>query len=206
MELDDGIAVRVAALCLEDSGRLRDWLVCGPAVRAGLMVDLALAGRVEQTDVSIVVDPAPIGSDPADRLLAAITVEPERSLDAWLEERRIGLRDVVTTAVATGRWGERRGPFGLGRRYIDRAHERTAVDGRRMPSDDPVGWTPQDAAVTAIAAVAGLLTDLGYAEPPPSPMVAATGEAAWMCAAVVDRLDVLRARYAAESAGMGAIF
>ena len=194
--------MRVAALCLDDRSRLRDWLVCGPAVRAGLLLDLALAGRIEQTDDSVVVDPTPTGFAPADGLLAAIEFEPERSLDAWLEERRIGLRHVVDAAVASGRWQEWRGPFGVGRRYVDLAEEVTAVDRHRMPTDDPAGWTPQDAGVTAIAAVTGLLTALGYAEPPPPAVVAATGDAAWLCAAVVDHLDELRTRYAAGAAGM----
>lgn len=203
----DDVAIRVAALCLDESGRLRDWLVCGPAVRAGLLLDLALGGRVEQTDDAVVVDPTPLGSAPADGLLAAIAVEPERSLDGWLEERRIGLRDVVATAVATGRWVERRGPLGVGRRYLDLAAERTAADRNRLPTDDPFGWSAQDAGVTAIAAVAGLLTTaLGYAERPTPAVPAATGDAAWLCTAVVDHLDVLRTRYAAQTAGMGPIF
>ncbi len=78
--------------------------------------------------------------------------------------------------------------------------------GTGCPPTIRTGWTPQDAGVTAIAAVAGLLTDLGYAERPPATVLAATGDAAWLCAAVVDHLDLLRARYAAETAGMGAIF
>jgi hypothetical protein len=72
-------------------------------VRGGLLLDLALAARVESTEDSVVVDPTPTGFAPADRLLAAVAVEPERSLDSWLDERRIGLRDVAE-ARAAARW------------------------------------------------------------------------------------------------------
>jgi hypothetical protein len=201
-----GVAVRLAALCLDERSRLRDWLICGPAVRAGLLLDLALAGRIEQTEDSVVVDPTPTGFTPADRLLAAVEFEPERSLNGWLEERRIGLRHVVDAAVAAGRWQEWRGPLGFGRRYVDLAEERTAVDRHRLPADDPAGWTPQDAGVTAIAAVSGLLVPLGSPERPTPAVVTAAGDAAWLCEAVVDHLEVLRIRFASQTAGLGSPF
>ena len=148
--------MRTAALCLGPLGRLSDRLVCGPAVRGGLLLDLALAGRVEQTDESIVVDPTPVGFDPADRLLAAIAVEPERSLDGWLDERRLGLRDVVDAAVSTGSLG---GSARLARprAAVHRPCEHTHADRRRTPAGDPAGWTPTDAGVSAVAAIARLL-------------------------------------------------
>jgi hypothetical protein len=198
------VAVRVAALCLDPAGRLSDHLVCGPAVRGGLLLDLALAGRVEQTDDSIVIDQEPTGFAPADRLLAAIAVEPERSLDGWLDERRIGLRDVAAAAIGSGHWSEHRGPLGFGRRYTDLSSAHTP-DRERRPTDDPSGWTPIDACVTAVGAGAGLLDRewLGWSETPPGPILAATGNAAWLCAAVVDHLTVLTARFQAEVAGLG---
>ena len=104
MDLSGGVAVRVAALCLDSGGRLAGRVLCGDAVRGGLLLDLALAQRVESTDDSVVVDPTPTGFGPADRLLAAIAVEPERSLDGWLAEKRLRLRDVADAAVTSGRW------------------------------------------------------------------------------------------------------
>jgi hypothetical protein len=198
----DGVAVRIAALCLDANGRLSDRLVCGPAVRGGLLLDLALAGRVELTEDSIVVDPEPVGFGPADRLLAAIGVEPERSLDGWLDERRLPPREVADAAVAAGRWSEHRGMLGLARRYVDGAPARAAADRRRNPAGDPAGWRPADACVCAVAAAARLLdSDL---EPSPSPAVlAATGTAAWLCTAVVEHLQLLSARWATEAAGLG---
>jgi hypothetical protein len=198
----DAVAVRVAALCLDANGRLSDRLVCGPAIRGGLLLDLALAGRVEQTEDSVVIDPEPIGFEPADRLLAAIEVEPERSLDGWLDERRLGPREVAEAAVAAGRWTERRGVLGLTRRYVDGRPDRTSADRRRDPIWDPAGWTPADACVCAIGAAARL-SDPG-SDPMPSPAVlAATGTAAWLCTAVVEHLRVLSARWSTEAAGLG---
>ncbi|GAA3169921.1 hypothetical protein GCM10010531_23830 [Blastococcus jejuensis] len=198
------VSIRVAALCLGQNGRLSDRLVCGPAVRGALLLDLALSARVEQTEDSILVDPTPTGFAPADRLLAAIGIEPERSLDGWLDERRIGLRDVADGAVRAGRWSQGRGALGLGRRYVDGDVARTLADLARDPDGEPAGWTPEDAGVTAIAAVAGLRDrELGYAESLAPAVLAATGSAAWLCTAIVDHLRVLTARYAAEAAGLG---
>jgi hypothetical protein len=200
----DGVAVRIAALCLDPSGRLSDWLVCGPAVRGGLLLDLALAGRVEHGDDDIVLDPSPTGFEPADRLLAAIGIEPERSLDGWLDERRIGLPDVASAAVAAGLWAEGRGPFGLGRRFVDGNPGRTAVDRRRDPSASPDGWSPADACVCSVAAAARLLDQgEGYERTPSAPMLAATGPAAWLCAAVVEHLHDLTSRWVIQAGTLG---
>ena len=203
MDLNASVAVRITALCLGPLGKLSDRLVCGPAVRGGLLLDLALAGRIEQTDDSIVVDPTPTGLEPADRLLAAIGVEPERSLDGWLDERRLGPRDVADAVVAAGRWTTRRGSLGFGRRYIDGAFEQTNADLHRDPTGEPAGWTPADACVFAVAAAAGLLEPQEGPERMPSPAVlAATGSAAWLCAAVVEHIQELSARWATQAAGL----
>lgn len=197
-----GVAVRIAALCLGPLGRLSDRLICGTAVRGGLLLDLALAGRVEQTDDSIVIDPTPVGFDPADRLLAAIGVEPERSLDRWLDERRLGLRDVADAVVSTGRWTVRRGSLGFGRRYVDGAVEHTRADLHRDPAGDPAGWTPTDACVSAVAATARLLApEEGFDRTPSPAVLAAAGDAAWLCAAVVEHIQDLSAQWGAQAAG-----
>jgi Golgi phosphoprotein 3 (GPP34) len=198
VELADGIAVRVAALCLDARGRLSDRLICGHAVRGGLLLDLGLAGRLESTEDSILVDGRPTGFLPADRLLAAIEAEPERSLDGWLGERRLGLRDVAAAAVDAGGWGAQRSL--LRTHFTDRARDRTAADRRRAPDGDPTGWSPADACVTAIAATAGLLgADTGI----PPAVLAAAGPVAELCGAVVDHLGRTMARYAVEATGLG---
>jgi Golgi phosphoprotein 3 (GPP34) len=203
VDLAGGVAVRVAALCLDDRGRLPDRLLTGTAVRGGLLLDLALSGRVESSDDSITVDAAPTGFAPADRLLAAIEVEPERSLDGWLEERRLRVREVAGAAVASGRWRVSTGPFGVGRSYTDLAAEATAADRARCADRaGPPPRSPWDAAVTAVAVAAGL-AGAEAAERPPAPLVAATGPAAWLCAAVVDHLLLADERYRSQAGALG---
>jgi hypothetical protein len=61
---------RVTALCLDDDGRLREDAYLAIAVRGGLLVDLALAGRLEQIEDSIQLDTAAVRWPPADAALA----------------------------------------------------------------------------------------------------------------------------------------
>jgi hypothetical protein len=204
VDLTSGVAARVASLCLGENGKLSDKLLCGTAVRGGLLLDLALAGRVESTEDSVVVDPAPTGFGPADRLLAAIAIEPERSLDGWLDERRIGLRDVADANVTSGRWARRPGPFGFGRRYEDLRPAQTERD-RGRSADDLQPWTPVDACVIALATAAGL-QDLEIWAPGrrPDELLPETGPVAWLAVAVVDHVLVTGARYRAQAGAMGA--
>ena len=198
------VAVRVSALCLEPGGRLPDRLLASDAVRAALLLDLALAGRMTSTEDSIVVDPTPIGFPPADRLLAAIDAEPERSLDGWLDERRIGLRDVVEANAASGRWERRPGLLGLRARYTDRYPEQTARDVARNAADWPADASPEDACVTVVAGASGLLDREFHlpADPPPA-LIAATGPAEWLCSSVVERLRQAHARYRDQAGALG---
>ena len=204
VDLSGGVAVRIASLCLGESGRLSAPLLCGAAVRGGLLLDLALAGRVESADDSVVVDPTPTGFGPADRLVAAVAVEPERSLDGWLAERRIGIRDVAAACVASGRWHARPGPLGFGRRYTDLYREETDRDRARRPEEDVATWSPAVACVAALAAAAGL-PDLEEWSPGQRPrkLVAATGPVAWLADAVVENLLVTGARYRSQASAMG---
>ena len=205
MNVGDGVAVRVAALCLNRNGRLPNRLLSSDAVRAGLLVDLALAGRMTTTEDSIVIDETPTGFAPADRLLAAMAAESERSLDDWLGERRVGLRDVVAANLATGRWERRVGPFGLRVRYADRSPEQTHRDLSRSMSDWPEHASPADACVTVVAAAGGLLDrHVGLPADPPPPVLAATGPAAWLCPTVVEHLRNAAARYRDQAGALGA--
>ena len=203
-DLTDGVAVRVAALGLDGAGRLSDKLLVGVAVRGGLLLDLALAGRVESDVDSVVVDPTPTGFAPADGLLAAISVERERSLDGWLDERRIGLRDVVEANAASGRWERRPGLLGLRARYTDRYPEQTARDVARNAADWPADASPEDACVTVVAGASGLLDPEFHlpADPPPA-LIAATGPAEWLCSSVVERLRQAHARYRDQAGALG---
>jgi hypothetical protein len=204
VDLTSGVAARTASLCLEHGGRLSQRLLHGAAARGGLLLDLALAGRVESDWDSIAVDPTPTGFGPADRLLAAIAVEPERSLDGWLDEKRIGLRDVAAANVASGRWAVREAPFGLRRRYVDLYPEDTVRDRARDAEDGVALWSPADTCVTAVAVAAGL-SDAHSGSPmrPPAGLLAATGTAAWLVEAVVDHLVLAHVRYASQAAALG---
>lgn len=202
MELSGGVAIRLAALCLDAHGRLSGTLIASTAVRAGLLVDLAMAGRVESTEDSIVVDPTPTGFGPADRLLGAIGAEPERSLDGWLDEQRIGLRHVAEGAVQAGRWAVVRRALLGGARYVDGAGEQTAADRTRRPSQASEDWSAEDAAVTAVGLVAGLLDQAAEREAPDA-VLARTGSARWLCQAVTEHLAAARARDAWTAAVLG---
>jgi hypothetical protein len=193
VDLTSGVAARTASLCLGGDGRLSPLLLCGTAVRGALLLDLALAGRVESTEDSIVVDPTPTGFAPADRLLAAVAVEPERSLDAWMDERRLGLRDVAAANVASGRWARRPGPFGFGSRYRDLRPEETGRD------------LPLDACVLAVAAAAGL-RGRGVSVPGhrSEELLAATGPVRWLAEAVVDHVLLAALRFRSQAGALGA--
>ena len=197
-------AVRVAALCLDGKGRLSGRLVCSTAVRAALLVDLALAGRLEETADSIALDDSPTGTPPLDELLQAVSQAPGTTLDAWLELPRPTLRDLAADAVRTGRWELRRGLF-PGARFLDLDADRTAADRARDPADVRPDWTPADAAVTAIAHVVGLrgVTAGWFGDEPADPLeddvLAATGPLRWLTTAVTDHLVWARARDAANA-------
>jgi hypothetical protein len=204
VDLTGGVAARIASLCLNANGKLSVMLLCGTAVRGGLLLDLALAGRVESAEDSVVIDPTPTGFEPADRLLAAIAVEPERSLDEWMDERRIGLRDLAAANVASGRWEHRSGPLGFGRRYTDLRRDETGLDAGR-PEADVAAMTPADACVAALVAAAGLQgPDVWAGGRRADDVLPATGPVAWLVDAVVDHVLVTGARYRSQGAALGA--
>src|SRR3954452_19553088 len=101
-----GVAARIAALCLDDDGLLRWDAYLAIAVRGGLLVDLALVGRLDQTEDSIELDPAPLGWPPADRALVELAALDGRSLDWWLWHSEIGPTDVADALVQDGIWEE----------------------------------------------------------------------------------------------------
>ena len=170
-ELTRGVAVRLSAHALDDSGKLRDYDILDVAVRGALLVDLALAARVAHEEDSVVLDPTPTGFGPADRLLAPITVEPERPLDWWMDHGGVDLGDLVRDNVDSGRW-EARWTV-LGRRY--RVLETPEEDADVL-----------SAAVELIGDTAGI-TDRRPGEPAEGPL-ARTGPVRWLCEAVVEHL------------------
>jgi hypothetical protein len=178
MNLADGVAVQLAGLCLDGKGRLRDFALWDDAARGALLVDLARAGRLTDEPDGVMVDGTPTGFAPADRLLAAIAVEPERSLNWWLGHGRVGMRDIAEAAVEAGRWTEER--FLLGRRYADLSEHRPLFE------LEPGERSPDTAAVLVLATACGAL---GRPEPVVAEELVPTGPLRWVCEAVTDHLE-----------------
>lgn len=199
MDLTAGVAVRLSALCLDASGRLGDYALWQTAVRGAVLVDLALAGRLAQTDDSITIDETPTGFAPADFLLRAIAVEHERSLDWWIDHGPVRLRDVAAANVAFGRWAVT-GPV-LRRRYEDLRPQATERDRAREAWRSDSTWSPETAAVVAIACAAGAPGDSPVS--PPEELVARTGSARWLCQAVIEHLAEAHIRNQQAATGGG---
>ena len=208
MDPSTSVAARLAALSLDGKGRLTSQLLASAAVRAGLLVDLALARRLRLTADSIELDARPVGLQAADRLLLAMDAEPERTLDSWLDERRIDLGQVADSLAEAGAWTRHRTLLGL-RYRVGHPAQRTSDLQLDVESDDP----PADvatAAVAVLAAVAGLVGEARTASPrmarpaiPPAAL-AATGAQEWIVRAAADHLDTIRAGFAAWPHSTGA--
>ncbi|MCU1616695.1 MAG: hypothetical protein JWO98_4235 [Frankiales bacterium] len=184
------VAARLAALCLDAKGHLSGNAYASMAVRAGLLVDLTLAGRLSQTDDSIDLDTTPLGAPSADRALAELAVLDGRTLDWWLEHGHVGLRDVADDLVGEGSW-ERLPRQALLRdpRFSPRSPEEGARDAAVSPGREPA-QSAGDAAVTALAAAAGLAASdrAGPAEELP----AGTDSAAWVVRLATDHITETR--------------
>jgi hypothetical protein len=185
-DLTRGVAVRLSAFCLTEGGKLRRYDIWDVAVRAALLVDLALAGRVTHEEDSVVIDAIPTGFEPADRLLAPIAVEPERPLDWWMDRGGVDLGDLVEDNVASGRWHRHWTP--LGRRYsLADGGQRTsdAAELRRVPTT--AAWDAPTATVALIWDTSGI-TDMRPGEPAAG-ILEHTGDVRWLAQAVVEHLQ-----------------
>jgi hypothetical protein len=184
MDLSDGVAARLAAVCLDDEGRLREYDIWDTAARGALLVDLVRADRLADDPDSISVDPTPTGFAPADRLLAAMEVEPERPLTWWIEHGVVRLEDVAEACVQFGRWTVEHRL--LGRRYDIVAPEQSIAD--REPDESLAADLPPET-----AAVAVLATACGARRRRPEPVSDAdlvpTGPLLWICEAVTAHLE-----------------
>jgi hypothetical protein len=191
------VAGRVAGLGLDDSGHLAGRAYLDMACRGGLLVDLVLAGRLGQTEDSIDLDPAPTGWAPADRVLAELGALEEQSLDWWLQHSHLGLADLAAALLQDGSW------FPLPRhawqrtpRYAARDEQQAARDAALVAgTTSPVGGA--DAALVCLAGAAGLAGRSAGA--PGEELLAATGDARWVCQLVVDFLTWARATGTAVS-------
>src|SRR4051794_27720102 len=140
-------------LCLDRYGHLVDNDYLAMAVRGGLLVDLALAQRLTQADDSVELELTPTGWPPADRALDELE---GRSLDWWLEHSAVRLADVATALVAEGTWTRLRPrPLQVKPRYAV-AETKALAEDRKLLARPDRAMGPEDAAVVAIAAAAGL--------------------------------------------------
>jgi hypothetical protein len=184
MDLSDGVAARLAAVCLDDDGRLREYDIWDTAARGALLVDLVRAGRLVDDPDSISVDPTPTGFAPADRLLAAMEVEPERPLTWWIDHGGVRLEDIAEACAQAGRWTEERRL--LGRRFEVVAPEQAVAD-RGLDESRPDDMPPEAAAVAVLATACG--ARLRRPEPASDADLAATGPWRWICETVTAHLE-----------------
>lgn len=189
-DLTRGVAVRLSAFCTTGSGKLRRYDLWDVAVRAALLIDLGLAGRVTHEEDSVVVDATPTGFAPADALLAPMSVEPERPLDWWLDSAAVGLEDLVRDNVAAGRWRRRWTPWG--RRYVEQVGSRSADEAEVRRSPPTAAWDPATAAVAVIGDTSGI-TDMRPGEPAEG-LLEHTGRVRWLCEAAADHLQAAHRR------------
>jgi hypothetical protein len=158
------------------------------AARSALLVDLVRAGRLTDEPDSIGVDPAPTGFAPADRLLAAMEVEPERPLPWWIDHGGVRLDDVADACVEAGRWT-------VDRRLLGRRFEVVASG---LDESGPDDKAPETAVVAVLATASGAR---GHRPEPVSDVdLAATGPLGWICETVTTHLEQ-RQRYNLRSAG-----
>jgi hypothetical protein len=178
------VAARFAALCLDARGHLPESDYADMGLRGALLVDLARAGRLAQTEESIDLDATPLGDPLADRALRELDALEGRSLDWWLGHGIVDLRATATALVLDGSWrqlprqGLHRGPRFATRGPEEREHDAAVLAGHVPPG------SAEDAAVAALAAAAGLAG--ARVSGPPDELVAATGSPAWVCRLVTD--------------------
>jgi hypothetical protein len=184
------VAARVTALCLDASGHLPDSDYAAMAARGGLLVDLALAGRLTQTDDSVDLDLAPTGWPPTDQALTELTLLDGRSLDWWIEHGRVQLVDVAATLVADGTWTQ------LPARPLHRKPRYAVREPVILERDHALVAQPHlvagdaDAAVVAIAVAAGLVKGAGPIAGDELPT--RTGSADWVCQLTTDFISRAR--------------
>jgi len=184
---DDSVSMRLAALAL-DRGRLTDDLVTALAVRGTLLVDLALRGRVRETEDAVEFDDPPTGFPPADRLLAE-----SASLTDLLRGGSVDQQDLAAEHLRRGSWTARRRL--LGTRYVDHRADRTQADEQALEEPTREEWTPQDASLAAIAGTLGLLAT--PRERAGEGLLAHTEPVRWLVDLVVEEVDraITRGRF-----------
>jgi hypothetical protein len=197
------VAERIAVLCLDDKGHLPDNVYLAMAVRGAVLVDLAVAGRLAQTEDSIELDATPLGRPVPDRALAELDVLDGRSLDWWLEHSHLGLPEVADEQVLAGSWVRLR-PSGLRLRPRFEEHAGSRTRDLALIEGDGGIDGQEDAAVVLVATAVHLGGRPGSTR---ADVLPRTGSVRWVVELVVDFLDETRARgIAVSSASQAALW
>lgn len=196
VDLNRGVAVRLAELSLPSTGRLRERLLIDSAMCGAVLADLALAHRLAPGAAGLTAEGTPTGFAPADHLLADIARRPGRTLEWWLNTGTPGERDLADHLVTTGAWsvfgGSRRKP---GDRYRI-SDERRARDVKDLAAVERASReTPEGAALQCI--VLGLGLGVPHARPEDD-LFRRCAHGEWLVRGVVDYVLGTRDVYAAK--------
>lgn len=159
------------------------------SIRGALLIDLRLAGRVQDGGPSLAVDTAKTGFGPADAVVAAIEQHPPRTMQIWLQRGHPHASVVADVFVERGEWTRKHRE--IYRRYAPT--EQAVRDGtirRQLAGYLQQGSAPNPtiASLIRIAAPVGLFGRNNRYLDPPARIVAACGHARELVDAVVDYL------------------
>ena len=127
-----------------------------PIVRAALLLDLALLGRLTPAESSVEVNVDPTGSAATDQLLNAVADGPSRQLSWWLDNAPVGVRDVADDLVSHRLWQR----HGLRRQYTELDPASASVQLAAI-SSATASHSPTGASALAVAALMQLLPAFG---------------------------------------------
>ncbi|MGY1664437.1 GPP34 family phosphoprotein [Geodermatophilus sp. SYSU D00696] len=196
----EGVGPRLALLCLQRDGRLTESRWAVRAVRAGLLVDLALAGRLIEGEDHIELLPGPGAplSSPAEALAQELVGPPPRTLSEVVDDGAVGLDQLAADLVARGLWiPQTPRLLRWGTRYRAASPRLSRAELMPVVADIAPGGVGVDAgwaATAVLAAVAGLLA--GEFRPADEHLVEACGSAAWVVQVAVDDLESARSHHA----------
>ena len=198
MNDENGVAARITALCLDDDGDLRWDTYLAIAVRGGLLVDLALGGRLEQTEDSIDLDSTPTGWPPADAALGELSSLDDQSLDWWLGHSQLGPDDVATALVQDGSWEEvERRAWQRRRRFTERDPQ-AGLEDLALLEGIRAAQSIEEAALLSIIDASGI-PELRDPAPMRPEVLEAAGRVRWVCELVADFIHT--AQEASRAAG-----
>jgi hypothetical protein len=182
------------SLCLDESGIPRRFDLYDAAARAALMVDLALAGRLNDEADRLTLSRGS-GRPSEDALCEEMLQDPTRNFGWWLARASAGLTEALRDAEQTGHL--RRLPKSLrhplAHRYqaIDAASVALDVERVNRPKDRSLPWDPSSAAVAAIGIAAGVRR---IPAAPPNGLVERTETISWLVASLSENLIAIDRR------------